>query len=183
MRARFCISLGLFVLLASYGCGGSAEVEMKQAQQAMDDARNFQADSLAPTDFQQAQKAWDHARNADKQGKTGAAKVLYNSAKIYFGKAADIAQAKHDSLSRALETMQQTISSNLGRVKNDLFNANVSSQRQSQVSALMAEVEEANASISKLVIQKDLPKAVAMAKDVQTKIYHAQLILAGQKPK
>ena len=37
--------------------------------------------------------------------------------------------------------------------------------------------------ISKLVVQEDLVKAVATAKDVQTKIYHAQLILAGQKIK
>jgi hypothetical protein len=183
MRVRFYVSLSLFVLLASYGCGGSAEVEMKQANQAMDEAKDLQAENLAPTDFQQAQKAWDHAQDAEKQGKTGAAKVLYNSAKIYFGKAADIAKAKQDSLSRELETMQLTISSNLGRVKSDLLSNNPSPQRQNQVGAILSEVESANASISKLVIQKDLLKAVAMAKDVQTKIYHAQLILAGQKPK
>ena len=78
MRIRFYISLSLLVLLASYGCGGSAEVEMKQAQQAMEKAKNLQADNLAPTDFQQAQKAWDHAQAAEKQGKTGSRKGAFH---------------------------------------------------------------------------------------------------------
>ena len=78
--------------------------------------------------------------------------------------------------------MQLTISSNLDQVKSDLSRNNLSPQQQNQVRAIVSEVEAANASISKLVIQKDLLKAVAMAKDVQTKIYNAQLILAGQKP-
>ena len=184
MKIRFYISLSLLVLLASYGCsgGGSAELEMKQAQQSMDEAKNLHADDLAPTDFQQAQKAWDHAQAAEKEGKTGTAKVLFASAKIYFGKAAAIAKAKQDSLSRELNAMQSMISSNLERVTSDLSNINVSPKQQGQVRAIVSEVEKGNASISKLVIQGDLVKAVAAAKDVQAKIYNAQLILAGQKP-
>jgi hypothetical protein len=184
MRIRFYISLSLLVLLASYGCGagGSSEIEMKQAQRSMDEAKNLHADDLAPTDFQQAQKAWDHAQAAEKEGKTSTAKVLFSSAKIYFGKAASIAKAKQDSLSRELNAMQSMISSNLGQVTSDLSNINLSPKQQGQVRAIMSEVEKSNASISKLMIQGDLLKAVAMAKDVQTKIYNAQLILAGRRP-
>jgi hypothetical protein len=179
MKIRLYISLSLFVLLAAYGCGGSSEIEMKAAQRAMDQAKSLHADNLAPTDFQQAQKAWDHAQAAEKEGNTGTAKVLFASAKIYSGKAADIAKAKEDSLARELSAMQLKISSNFDQVKSDLLKNKLSPQQQSQVRA----IEEGNASISKLVIQKDLPKAIATAKDVQTKIYNAQLILAGQRPK
>jgi cob(I)alamin adenosyltransferase len=78
--------------------------------------------------------------------------------------------------------MQLMISSNFDQVKSDLAKKKLSPKQRDQVKALASEVEEGNASISKLVIQEDFPKAVATAKDVQTKIYNAQLILAGQKP-
>lgn len=183
MRIRFCISLSLLVLLASYGCRGSSEIEMKKARQAMDEAKNLHTDSLAPTDFQKAQKAWDHAQAAQKEGNTATAKVLFVSAKIYFGKAADIAKSKRDALSRELSAMQLMISSNLDQVKRDLSKGNLSPKQRGRVKAIMSEVEKSNKSISELVKQEDLPKAVATAKDVQTKIYHAQLILAGKEIK
>ena len=182
MRIRFCVSFSFLILLAFYGCGGSSEVEMKQAQKAMDDAKNFHADDLAPTDFQQAQKAWDHALAAVREGKTATAKVLFVSAKIYFGKAADIAKAKRDALSRELSGMQLMIDSNFDQVKSDLSKKNLSPKLEDKVRAIASEVVEGNASIRQLVDQEDLPKAVATAKDVQTKIYNAQLILAGQRP-
>ena len=155
---------------------------MKQAGRSMDEAKNLHADDLAPADFQQAQKAWDHAQAADKAGKTGTAKVLFSSAQIYFVKAASIAKAKQDALSRQLNAMQSMISSNLGQVTGDLSNFDLSSRQQSQVRAILAEVEKSNDSISRLTIQGDLLKAVAAAKEVQTKLYNAQLILAGRKP-
>jgi|WetSurSiteA1Bulk_404760.scaffolds.fasta_scaffold08680_3 hypothetical protein len=182
MRIRFYVSLSLLILLALYGCGGSSEVEMKQAQRAMDKAKDLHADDLAPTDFQQAQKAWDHAQAAEKEGKTGTAKVLFTSAKIFFGKAADIAKAKRDAMIRELDAMQLTIGRNFDQVKNDLLMNNLSTKQQDRVRAIASEVEEGNAAIGKLLAEDDLRKAVATAKDVQTKVYNAQLILAGQSP-
>jgi hypothetical protein len=183
MRIRLCISVSLLALLVSYGCGGgSAEIEMQEARQAMDQARSQHADSLAPRDFQQAQKAWDHAQAAEMEGKTGAAKTLYASARIFFGKAADIAKDREDSLTRELSAMQLRIRSNFNQVKNDLLRDNLTPKQKDQVKAIIAEVEQDNASVDKLVTQEDFLKAVARAKDVQTKIYNAQLILAGKSP-
>jgi hypothetical protein len=78
--------------------------------------------------------------------------------------------------------MQLVIDSNFDQVKNDLSKKNLSPKQRGQVEAIASEVVEGKDSISKLVIQEDFPKAVATAKDVQTKIYKAQLILAGQRP-
>jgi hypothetical protein len=183
MQIRFYVSLSLLVLLASSGCGGSSEVEMRQAQQAMDKAKDLHADSLASTEFQQAQKAWDHAQSAEKEGNTATAKVLYSSAKIYSGKAADIASARQSSLSRELHAMQLLINSNFDQVQSDLSMNKLPPSQQGQVRAIASEVEKDNAAIIKLVKQEDLPKAVALAKEVQTKIYNAQLILSGQSPR
>jgi hypothetical protein len=180
MRIRFCIVISL-TLLTSFGCGGSAEVDRKLALEALDQARGLHADILAPKDFQQAREVWDRAQAAEKEGKTDAAKVLYATAKIDFGKAADIAKAKKETLSRQLGTMQAMISENFDQVTIDLASKNLSSTQRGQVKAITVEVEKGIASISKLVTQEDLLKAVSTAKEVQTQIYHAQLILAGQK--
>jgi hypothetical protein len=183
MKIQFCISLGLLAIFASYGCGGgSSEMDMKEAQKAMEHATSSHADNLAPTDFQQAQKTWAHAQAAAKEGKVDTAKVLFVSAKIYFNKSAVIAKAKRDALSRELGAMQLMIGSNFDEVRSDLSNSDLSPKLQGQVRAILSEVEEGNASISKLVNQEDFLKAVATAKDVQMKIYNAQLILAGERP-
>jgi membrane-associated HD superfamily phosphohydrolase len=183
MKIQFCISLGLLAIFASYGCGGgSSEMDMKEAQKAMEHATSSHADNLAPTDFQQAQKTWAHAQAAAKEGKVDTAKVLFVSAKIYFNKSAVIAKAKRDALSRELSALQLMISSNFDEVKSDLSRKDVSPKLRNQVKAIASEVEEDNAAIDKLVDQEDLLKAVAKAKDVQMKVYNAQLILAGQRP-
>ena len=183
MRIRFYISLSLLTLLASYGCGGgSSEVEMKQAQEAMNQARSVHADDLAPAEFQEAQKTFAHAQAAAKEGKSATAKVLFSSAKIYFNRTVVIAKSKRDALSRQLDGMQLMISSNFDQVKSDLSKKHLSPKQRVQVNAIVSEVVEDKDSISKLVVEDDLLKAVATAKDVQTKIYNAQLILAGQTP-
>lgn len=181
MRIRFYISASLLVLLAVYGCGGSSEIERNQAQQAMDKAKNVRADSLASTDFQQAQKSWEHALAAEKEGRTDTAKVLFSNARISFGKAADIAKGRQDSLSRDLAAMQRTIASNFDQMQSDLSRSNLPPEQLEKVRAIVAEVQVANASITSLVLEKDLLKAVSTAKEVQLKIYNAQLILAGQR--
>jgi hypothetical protein len=181
MRIRFFFGLSLLVLLVSYGCGGSCEVERKQAQVAMDKAKELRAANFANTDFRQAQKAWDRGEAAEKEGNSSTAKVLYTSAKIFFGKAADIAKAKKEALSRELDGMQLVIGKNLDDVKKDLSKGGLAPRKRSEVETIASEVEKDNASIEKMVAEEDLARAIATAKTVQTKIYHAQLILAGLK--
>ncbi len=149
----------------------------------MDEAKRQHADTLAPSDFEQAQKSWDRAQAADKEGNTGTAKVLFESARIHFGKAAEIAKARRDALSRQLSAMQLIISSNFDQVNRDLARGNLPLAQSAQVRAIASEVEEDKVSILKLVARDDYQGAVATAKAVQTKIYNAQLILAGQKGK
>jgi hypothetical protein len=182
MRIRLYIALSILVLLACCACAGSSAVEMKQARQAMDQARSLHADDLAPTDFQQAMKAWDRARTAAREGRSDTAKVLFSSAKIYFERSGVIAKSKREALARQLNDMQLVIKSNLDQVKSDLSKKHLSPRQQGQVRAITSEVAKDKASIEKLVNEEDLLKAVATAKDVQTKIYNAQLIIAGQTP-
>ena len=183
MKIRFFLGLSLLILLASYGCGRpSVEVDMKEAQAAMERAKSVHADVLAPTDFQEAQKNWEGAQAAEKEGKTDTAKVRYGNARIYFYKSAGIANSKKEALSRELSAMKLLIDDNLNKVKDSLSKGSLSPQLRSQVKAIASEVEKDNATISKLVDQEDLVKAVEIAKDVQLKVYNAQLALDGQLP-
>jgi hypothetical protein len=183
MKIAFYLSLSLAILLSSYGCGGSAEIERTQAKDGMDRAKSLHADRLAPVDFEKAQKAWGHAQTAEKEGRTDNAKVLYTSAKIFFGKAADISKSKRESFSKELDAILSTIGRNFGQVKIDVSTNPLTANQRRQVEALVSEIENDLDSINELVAAVDLVKAVATAKELQTKIYHAQLILAGSRVK
>ena len=183
MKIRFFLGLSLLILFASYGCGRpSSEVDMKEAQAALEEAKSVHADVLAPKDFQQAQKTWERAQAAAKEGKTDTARVLFVSARIYFHKSVEIANSKKDALSRELSSMQLMINDNLDKVKSTLSKGDLSPKLRSQVKAIASEVEKDNATISKLVDQEDFVQAVAIARDVQVKVYNAQLALDGQMP-
>jgi hypothetical protein len=149
----------------------------------MEEARSLKADDLAPADFQQAQKAFARAQAVAKEGNADTAKVLFVSAKIYFNKSAVIARGKRDALSRELRGIQIQIKRNFNEMQNDISRSDLPARLQGQVRAIASEVEKENASITTLVDQEDFVKAIATAKDVQTKIYNAQLILARQSPK
>jgi len=183
MKIWFLTSFNLLILLASYGCGRpSSEVDMKDAQAALEEAKSVHADVLAPTDFQQAQEIWERAQVAAKEGNMNAAKVRFVSAKIYFHKSIEIAKSKKEALSRELSSMQLLINDNLDKVKSALSKSALSPKLRSQVKAIASEVETDNAAISKLVDKQDLVQAVALAKDVQIKVYNVQLALDGQIP-
>jgi 5,10-methenyltetrahydromethanopterin hydrogenase len=74
------------------------------------------------------------------------------------------------------------INDNLDKVKSTLSKGDLSPRLRSQVKAIASEVEKDNATISKLVDQEEFVQAVAIARDVQVKVYNAQLALDGQLP-
>lgn len=182
MKIRLYSSLGLLAMLSLCGCGGSSDVEMRAAEDAMNRAQSAHAELLAPTEFQEAQKTWEHAQAAAKEDKISSAKVLFASAKIYFTKAAASAKNNREALTRQLDSLEMAINSNFDQVKSDLSKTKLSAKDHEQVKAIAAEIVKDQAMISKLESEHDLIRAVAAAKEVQTKIYNAQLILAGQKP-
>jgi hypothetical protein len=177
---RFFVGSCLLILLACYGCGvENSELEMKQAQQAMDQAKSLYAEDITPADWKEAVQIWEQAQTAVKDGKP--AKPLFIRAKNRFEKLAAIAKSRNDSYSKDLSEMQQTINTRFEKVKKALEGGKLSSKVQGQVKAIALEIEEGNASIKTLVSQGNYLKAVTKAKDLQTKVYNAELVMAGQK--
>jgi hypothetical protein len=167
-------------MILCYGCASNSEAEMQAAQQAMDKAKSFHAEDLAASNFSDAMQVWDQGQTAVKQGKS--AKTLFLRAKSRFEKAAVIAKSQGDMLSRDVSDMQMKIGERLSNVKAVLLKGRLSSKIQKQIQTMVAEVEQGAASIENLMSQGDFLKARNLAKEIQTKIYNAELVMAGKKP-
>jgi hypothetical protein len=125
-------------------------------------------------------QAWEQGQAAVKEGKP--AKAYFIRAKSRFEKTAAIAKSAGDQMSKDVQAMQAAITERLSKVQAALDSRKVSSKVQSQIKPIVAEVEEGSASIDSLISQRNFVKAKALAKDVQSKIYNAELIMAGKKP-
>jgi hypothetical protein len=178
---RFFIGFSLLVLIGCYSCGvENSEAEMKAAQQAMDNAKSLHAEDLATSNWNEAMQAWDQGQAAVKEGKP--AKTFFIRAKSRFDKTATIAKAHRDEISKEISDMQVTINERYAKVKTALEGGKLASRVQKQIKPIAAEVEAGNTSINDLVSQGDYLKARATAREVQKKVYNAELILAGKKP-
>jgi hypothetical protein len=179
--SRFFVGCSLLVLLVCYGCSYQIpEAELKAAQQAMDQAKSLHAEDLAPSNWKEAMLTWEQAQAAIKEQKP--AKTLLLRAKSRFDKAVTIAKANGEGVKREVSEMQTTISERYAKVKAVLDNGRLISKVKNQVATLAREVGEGTSSIDKLVSDGDLIKARALAKEIQRKVYNAELILAGKKP-
>ncbi len=177
---RFFVGMSLLVLMVCcYSCGENSEAEMKQAQQAMEKAKSLFAEDLASSNWKEAMQVWEQGQAAVKEGKP--AKTYFLRAKSRFEKTAAIAKAAGDIMSRDVQAMQVAITERLSKVQAALDRGKLPSKVQSQIKPIVAEVEEGSASIDILIGQRDFIKAKALAKDVQSKVYSAELILAGRK--
>jgi len=178
---RFFVGFSLFILIVLYGCGvEKSEAEMKAAQQAMDNARSFAAEELAAANWQEAMQSWDQGQAAVKEGKP--AKTFFLRAKSRFERTATIAKARRDDVSKEVSTMQQTINERCSVIKTALETGKLAPRVQNQLKPLMTEVDAGNQSIAGMVDHGEYVKARATAREVQKKVYNAELIMAGKKP-
>ena len=178
---RFFVGSSLLILVACYGCGvPSYETEMKAAQQAMDSAKSFHAESLAASNWNEAIIAWEQGQAAVKEGKP--AKTFFLRAKSRFEKAAAIAKDNGEVMSREVAQMQTAINDGLSKIKADLEKGRISAKIQKQIKPMVAEVDQGIEPLAKLVSEGDFLKAKTLARDIQSKLYNARLIAAGKKP-
>jgi hypothetical protein len=176
---RFFMGLSLLVFFS--GCGaGSSELEMKEAQQAMENAQSFSAEALASSDWDEAMKAWEEAQAALKEGKS--AKSHFLRAKSRFEKTAEIAKAYHDQISGEVKKIQETINRQIETTKSALDRRRLSSKVRNQIQAILADAESGAMSLESLLQQGDLLKARDTARELQKKLYNAELIMEGKEP-
>ena len=178
---RFLVGCSLLMLVAWYGCGApNYETEIKAAQQAMDSAKSFHAESLAASNWNEAILTWEQGQAAVKEGKP--AKTYFLRAKSRFEKTAAIAKSNGEIMSREVSQMQAAINDALSKMKADLEKGRISAKIQKQFKPVVAEADQGIESLTKLVSEGDFLKAKTLARDIQSKLYNARLIAAGKKP-
>jgi hypothetical protein len=178
---RFFVAGSLFILIACYSCSvPSSEAEMKAAQQAMDNAKSLHAEDLAASNWEEAMQAWEQGQAAIKEGKS--AKAFFIRAKSRFEKTAAIAKAQGETLSREVSDLQLRIGERLSKLKAALVKGRLSSKIQKQIQPIVDEAEKGKDSIDGLVSQGDFLKARTAAREIQAKLYNAELIMSGKKP-
>jgi len=179
--SRFFVGCGLLVLVVCYGCGyQNPEAEIKAAQTAMDQAKSVHAEDLAPSNYKEAMLTWEQAQAAVAEKKP--AKTLYLRAKSRFEKATTIAKANGEGIAKEIAEMQLTIGERFAKLKTAMDSGRLVPKVVKQIAPIAAEVEAGTSSIDRLMSEGDLIKARALAKEVQKKVYNAELILAGKKP-
>jgi hypothetical protein len=177
---RFIVGSSILLLVACCSCGGQkSDAEMKAAQEAMDKAKSLFAEDLAPADWKEAVKSWEDGQAAIQEGKP--AKSYFLRAKSRFDKTALIARATGENMAKDIASMQMTISERFVKIRSVLDSGKVAARVRDQVKPLASDVEEGTASIQSLVSQGNYLKAIMLARDVQSKVYQAELLVAGKK--
>lgn len=180
-RIRIIVGIGLLALVGCYGCGvPSSEEEMKAAQAAMESAKEAYAEDLASSNWSEAMQAWEEGLAAVQEGKP--AKTHFLRARSRFEKTATIAKATGADMAKDISAMQMTIGERLTKVQSAIERGRTSAGILNQVRPLASEVEEGAASVESLMSQGNYLKAKILARDIQSKIYEAELLLAGRKP-
>jgi len=178
---RFFVGCSLLLLIVCYSCGvPSSEKEKNAAQQAMDNAKSLHAEDFAAANWMDAMLAWDQGEAAVQEGKP--ARAFFIRAKSRFEKAAAIAKSQGAVWSREVSDIQLAIAERFSKIKAALEKGRMPSKIQKQINAVVADVEKAKESLDSLVAKGELVKAKALAKETQTKLYNAELIMAGKKP-
>jgi hypothetical protein len=178
---RFFLAFSLSMLILCISCSApSSEVEMKAAQEAMDKAKSFHAETLAASNWSDAMQAWEQGEAAVKEGKS--AKTFFLRAKSRFEKTAAIAKANGEVMSGEVRQIQQSIDERLSKIKAALEKGKVPSKSKKMVQSAAAEGDQAVEAIEKLMTEGDYLKALTLAKDTQTKLYNTELVIAGKKP-
>jgi hypothetical protein len=178
---RFFVGISLLVLIIGYGCGAeNSEAEMNAAQQAMEKAKSVFAEDLAPSNWLEAMTAWEQAQAAVKEGKP--AKTYFLRSKSRFEKTATIAKAAGDVMAKDVTAMQLTIGERFSKVQAALERGRMSAKVASQVKPIAVEVQEGTVTLDSLVSQGNYVKAKTLARDLQAKVYNAELLIAGKKP-
>ncbi len=154
---------------------------MQAAQQAMDKAKTVFAEDLAPSDWKEAIQAWEQGQGAVKEGKPSV--TFFKRAKSRFEKTYKVAKANSDTMSQEVSSMQATIGERFAKVKSELERRRIPAKLEQQVKPMIAEIQEGTATVDTLASQGNYLKARTLARELQTKVYNAELIVSGKKPK
>ncbi len=175
---RRCAAIWVVLTTGCFlGCASRPEEAIKQAQKAMDEARQEQAADFAPGDWKSAQEAWDEAQAALGQQSYSDAKGHLARAKSRFEKARNIARAKREGVRNDIGALQSAVNQRFaaakelfgsGRIKGKALNALKEPYRETEAAVERVNTEMLNDRL--LQAQSEAKVAMQKLNDLQKKL-------------
>jgi hypothetical protein len=174
---RSSLILCFLAALACAGCASYPQQELSEAQAAMDQAKEQQAEVFAAANWADAEKAWTEGQSLLTQQKYSLAKTSLMRAKSRFEKAADIAKSKREQVLTDIKNDQHTANTRFAAMKAQFSEARLPASVRKDLEACCQELERQVEQLNSEIMGKDLVKAQATAKETLSKVYEAELKL------
>jgi hypothetical protein len=175
----FFLGFGLLASIAFYGCTANLQPEIKAAQRALDKAKDYHAEELAPTEWKESLQAWEEAQAAIKKGDHP--RVYLQKARAQFEKTITAAEANGLAMKKEIDGIQKTINGSYikiraatrekGRIKPKILK---------ELNPMLDEVAIGSSSVKDLIMHGDYPQAMAKVLDTQKKMRDAELLMAAK---
>ncbi|MBM3789816.1 MAG: hypothetical protein FJW35_05635 [Acidobacteria bacterium] len=156
-------------------CASYPEEQLKQAQAAMDEAKELRTEVFAAADWEDAVKMWDEAQGHLKQEKFALAAPALLRAKNRFEKARGIAQAKRKSVLEEITNQQHTLNVRYATLKNDLAASRVSRSVRKGIEEACLDMDKQVESLAEQIEQGDLLQAQGTVQKALRELYQLEL--------
>jgi hypothetical protein len=174
---RFLLGFGILASIAFCGCQANPQQEIKVAQRAMEEAKDFHSEELAATEWKEAMQAWEEAQAALKKGDHP--KDYFQKARSLFVKTIAAAQTRGAAMDKEINEVQKTINESYLRVKAALNKGPAKPKIQKELKPLLDEVAIDSSSVKDLIMHSDYTQAIAKVYDTKKKMLNIEKVLFG----
>lgn len=119
-RIVILAALGAIASLTLYGCASKPEMQIRLAQEAMDQAKAQDASTYAPYDWERGNYDWSMAQTLLQKHRYSEAEMILIEATGDYNTARDVAKDRRQGLTDEISDLQKTIDLEYGRLKSDI---------------------------------------------------------------
>jgi hypothetical protein len=145
MKIQMLLAGAIGIVLASIGlsgCGSKPVDELKIVGNAMELARNAEAQEYEPLDWDRARMQWDEANSLIHMGKYSEARDVLTMAAASYNAARDKSDRRVESLQIEIKALQSSIQSELKKLEHDIEIAKVKPSMKRRVEAALPRIDE-----------------------------------------
>jgi hypothetical protein len=176
---RFVLGFSLLALIAFCGCKADPQPDIKAAQRALDKARDYHSEVLAPAEWKEALQAWEEAEAALKKG--DASIPHFQKAKTLFEKTIKASQGNGLAMGKEIDEVQNDINDRYMKLKATLEKGKIKPKIMKELKPILDEVSIDSSAVKDLIMQFDYPQAREKVLATREKMHNAEIVMAGQK--
>jgi|WetSurMetagenome_2_1015567.scaffolds.fasta_scaffold137632_3 hypothetical protein len=152
MKNRICVflGLGLFALVAFYGCRPDPKPDIRGAQHAKEKAEGYHSDVMAAPEWKEALQAWEEAQAALQKGEYP--RPQFRKAKALFDKTIAAAQANGRVMEKEIQSIQNEIDEKYMKVNPIYKRGGLKPKIQKELKPLLDQVAINSGAIKDLIV-------------------------------